>query len=354
MLFFKILETLASNFNRQALSNDVTFFNPVSDIMTQSEKPYFISALTAVDLLKAGETVALPTETVYGLAADARNAAAVNKIYRLKNRPHFNPLIVHALDLKAARSIAEFSPLAEKLSHAFQPGALTLVLPLKAEHGLAPAVTAGLPTVAIRIPAAPLMRTVLEEFGGLLAAPSANPSGAVSPARPEHVIKSFFNTFLPILDGGPCTAGLESTILSVTAEEEIYLLRPGPVTAEEITTLTGKRPLSDKGKGGVTAPGQLKSHYAPSVKVRLNAADVKKDEGFLAFGAESVPQAAKLIFQLSEKGDLEEAARNLFEGLHYLDAKKPDSIAVAPVPAIGKGAAINDRLTRAAADKDGT
>ena len=295
----------------------------------------------AVERLRAGAVVAIPTETVYGLASDASNADAVAQIYRAKGRPDFNPLIVHVPDHAAAERLAQFDDRASKLAVRFWPGPLTLVLPLQPDARVAKAVTAGLPTIALRCPAHPVMQAVLKQSGLALAAPSANRSGGISPTRAEHVARSFGEAMPLVLDAGPCAAGLESTIVAIR-ENGWQLLRPGPVTAAEIEALLDEPPLpvSD---AKIEAPGQLASHYAPSKPVRLNAREAQSGEWHIGFGAVAGDD------NLSPDGDLAEAAARLFDALHKGDASKATSIAVAPIPDEGIGVAINDRLKRAAA-----
>lgn len=295
----------------------------------------------AVERLRAGAVVAIPTETVYGLAADASNADAVAQIYRTKGRPDFNPLIVHVPDHAAAERLAQFDDRASKLAVRFWPGPLTLVLPLQPDARVAKAVTAGLPTIALRCTAHPMMQAVLKQSGLALAAPSANRSGGISPTRAEHVARSFGETMPLVLDAGPCAAGLESTIVAIR-ENGWQLLRPGPVTAAEIEALLDEPPLpvSD---AKIEAPGQLASHYAPSKPVRLDAREAQSGEWHIGFGAVAGDD------NLSPDGDLAEAAARLFDALHKGDASKATSIAVAPIPDEGIGVAINDRLKRAAA-----
>ncbi|MDH3262767.1 MAG: L-threonylcarbamoyladenylate synthase [Paracoccaceae bacterium] len=298
----------------------------------------------AAALLKAGELVAFPTETVYGLGADARDDRAVARIFEAKGRPRFNPLIVHVADLDPARRVAAFTPEAEALASAFWPGPLTLVLPLKPEAGISPLVTAGLDMVALRMPAHPLARALLAAFGGPLAGPSANPSGRVSPTRAEHVLDGLGGRIAAVLDGGPCAVGVESTIVGLDGAAR--LLRPGGLPAEAIEACLG-RPLVAAGEAArPTSPGQLASHYAPEAPLRLNAGKTRPGEVLLGFG----PGAAGARLNLSPAGDLVEAAANLFHYLRALDAEgKP--IAVSPIPETGLGRAINDRLRRAAAPR---
>ena len=298
------------------------------------------AAITAaMELLRSGQIVAIPTETVYGLAADASNADAVAKIYAAKGRPDFNPLIVHVADQSAAENLADFSPMAHQLAQAFWPGPLTLVLPLRPDADIAGAVTAGLPTIALRCPAHPVMQALLKKTGLNIAAPSANKSGGISPTRAEHVLAGLGGAVPMILDGGPCSAGLESTIVAVR-EHGWQILRPGPVTAADIERVLGTKPLAASGDD-IEAPGQLASHYAPSKAVRLNAAQPEPGEWHIGFGAIEGND------NLSASGDLAQAAANLFDALHRADASAALSISVAPIPHEGIGVAINDRLQRA-------
>lgn len=296
----------------------------------------------AAELLRAGQPVALPTETVYGLAARADDAAAVAAIYRAKGRPDFNPLIVHVADLAAARALALFDERAERLAQAFWPGPLTLVLPLRSGAPIAPAVTAGLPTIALRCPAHPLMRRVLVEGGLPLAAPSANRSGAVSPTSAHHVAASLGGRIAAILDGGACERGVESTIVALRADGSWQLLRHGPIPQGTLAQLLGEEPapLADR---RIEAPGQLASHYSPGKPVRLDASHAQPDEYWIGFG----PLAGET--SLSASGDLAAAAAQLYAALHLAAAAPQPRVAVAPVPLEGIGAAINDRLRRAAA-----
>jgi L-threonylcarbamoyladenylate synthase len=292
----------------------------------------------AASILASGGLVAFPTETVFGLGADARNDMAVARVFEAKERPDFNPLIVHLADIDAVHSIATLSGPAEALAAAFWPGPLTLVLPVAPDSGLSPLVTAGLDTVAVRIPAHPLAQQLLRAFGGPVAAPSANPSGRISPTTAAHVMAGLTGRIDAVLDGGPCTVGLESTIVG---DDPLALLRPGGLAVEDIEAVVG--PLA-AAQGGITAPGQLASHYAPDATVRLDANRAHPGEVMLGFG----PMQSDL--NLSPGGDLVEAAANLFGHLHRLNATgKP--IAVAPIPDVGLGRAINDRLRRAAAPR---
>lgn len=303
---------------------------------------YGMAALRdAADLIRMGQTVAITTETVYGLAADATNPDAVARIYAAKGRPSFNPLIVHVADMDMARSIAHFSPLAEQLAARFWPGPLTLVLPLRNDSDIASLVTAGLSTIALRCPAHPAMQGLIRESGRPLAAPSANASGSISPTRAKHVAASLNGRIPMILDAGPTEQGLESTII-VPEDSSIRLLRPGPVTVDMLEQSTGLR-VTRTDNGKVEAPGQLSSHYAPAKPLRLNAASARSGEFMIGLGTMACD------FNLSESGDLTQAASRLFDALHRADASPAVAIAIAPIPADGLGMAINDRLIRAAA-----
>lgn len=297
----------------------------------------------AVACLQAGELVALPTETVYGLAARADRPEAVAAIYRAKGRPDFNPLIVHVADLAMAERIARLDDRARALAARFWPGPLTMVLPLREGVGLAPAVTAGLPSVALRCPAHPVMAKVLSQLGLPLAAPSANRSGAVSPTEPGHVAASLAGRIAQIVDGGVCRAGIESTIVALREGGGWQILRPGPIDAAAIAEVLHSLPESPGGEGErIEAPGQLASHYAPGKPLRLNAEAAEADEFHIGFG----PVGG--TYSLSPSGDLAEAAVNLYAALHRAAADGQPRIAVAPIPAEGIGLAINDRLRRAA------
>ena len=286
----------------------------------------------AARLILAGEPVAVPTETVYGLAADATNAEAVARIYQAKGRPSFNPLIVHVPDLAAAEKIGEFGPQARDLAERHWPGPLTLVVPLREGTGLASIVTAGLPTIGLRVPSHPAMQALLRAVGRPLAAPSANASGAISPTRAEHVLKSLGGRIPLIIDRGATERGLESTIVAAT-DGGLRLLRPGPIQID------AERASGDK----IEAPGQLASHYAPSKPLRLDARVAATDEYLIGFADVGGDQS------LSASGDLIEAAARLFDLLHQAEASAKTRIAVAPIPDAGLGTAINDRLRRAAA-----
>jgi L-threonylcarbamoyladenylate synthase len=290
--------------------------------------------------LRAGELVAVPTETVYGLAARADSAEAVAKIYRAKGRPDFNPLIVHVATLDQAREIAEFDEQARALAERFWPGPLTLVLRLKQSASIAPAVTSGLPTIALRMPAHPVMQAVLRETGLPLAAPSANRSGGVSPTRAEHVMQSLGGRIGLVLDGGTCPQGIESTILA-TGSSGCRILRPGPIENHAFSDICPD--VMRAGDGPIEAPGQLASHYSPGKPMRLGAKEAGAGEFMVGFGTIAGDCT------LTKSGDLAEAAANLYACLHEAAASPHPMIAVAPVPTTGIGEAINDRLRRAAA-----
>jgi L-threonylcarbamoyladenylate synthase len=301
------------------------------------------------DILHSGNLLAIPTETVYGLAADATNSSAVAQIYRLKGRPSFNPLIVHCHSIAQIEKFAILNPIAYTLAHKFWAGALTLVLPLKNNHTLSPAVTAGLSTVAVRIPNHPLTLNLLRHFDKPLAAPSANISGKISPTNPHHVKKSFGDLCPPILDGGSCDIGLESTIIGFDECDNPVVLRSGGIPIESIEYVIGT--VKQYQGSDITAPGQLTSHYAPKNAVILNSVNPTSDDGFLAFG-KNIPKSAKIVYQLSQTGDLFEAAANLFDGLHFLESQNIHAIHVSPIPQTSIGHAICDRLSRAAAEKN--
>jgi L-threonylcarbamoyladenylate synthase len=292
-------------------------------------------------LLRDGELVAVPTETVYGLAARADSDEAVARIYAAKGRPDFNPLIVHVADIEQARRLATFDARAERLAGQFWPGPLTLVLPLHSEARLAPAVTAGLVTVALRSPAHPAMRMLLAAVGAPLAAPSANLSGGVSPTAAAHVGEGLDGAIAAVIDGGECAQGLESTIVALRADGSWQLLRPGPVTERELADVLG--PAVEVSDAGIEAPGQLANHYSPGKPVRLDAVRAEDDEFLIGFG--SVGGHCTL----SASGDLVEAAARLYASLHQAARSDKSRVAVAPVPDTGIGRAINDRLHRAAA-----
>lgn len=305
----------------------------------------------AAELILAGEPVAIPTETVYGLAADATNDRAVARIYEIKGRPSFNPLIIHVADIDMARRHVDFSPIAEKLAKAFWPGPLTLVLPRKAGSGISHLASAGLDTLAVRAPKGVFAQQIIKESGRPLAAPSANRSGSISPTTADHVRESLGDRVRLILDGGPCGVGVESTIVKIEGERAV-LLRPGGLPRADIERVIGAR-LETPASAAIEAPGMMQSHYAPRARLRLNAAAPKEREAFLGFGA--IADEGPAALNLSEKGDLVEAAANLFSHLRALDAicaeRGLQGIAAAPIPAFDLGEAINDRLIRAAAPR---
>jgi L-threonylcarbamoyladenylate synthase len=312
---------------------------------------------SAAHCLKQGGLVAFPTETVYGLGADAANAPAIARLYEAKGRPSFNPLIAHVGDVDAGRRIGYFDSTAMRLAEAFWPGPLTLVLPRSSDCTVADLATAGLDTVAVRVPGHPLARAILRAFAGPVVAPSANLSGHVSPTTAAHVHNDLAGRIDLIVDGGAVTVGVESTI--VGCFDTPMLLRPGGLPRSEIERVLGYRLArppedADNETGQPLAPGMLASHYAPRTPVRLNALHVEAEEALLAFGAASLPGAdtATAVMNLSERGDVAEAAANLFGHLRALDAKGTRIIAVMPVPAHGLGEAINDRLRRAAVGRE--
>ncbi|MFL9503683.1 L-threonylcarbamoyladenylate synthase [Rhodopseudomonas palustris] len=302
--------------------------------------------LQAANLLRSGRLVAFPTETVYGLGGDARQDETVARIFAAKGRPRFNPLIVHVPSLAAAERVAVFDARARAVATAFWPGPLTLVLPQRSGAGLSPLVTADLPTVAVRVPAHPVARALLEAFGGPLAAPSANPSGRVSPTRAAHVLAGLAGQIAAVLDGGACAVGVESTILGLDGDSP-RLLRPGGLPLEALEAALGQQIASGGSAAKPNAPGQLASHYAPAAAVRLNAHAAETGEILVGFG----PVRGDLT--LSAAGDLVEAAAALFHLLREADALAGPGgrIAFAPVPETGLGRAINDRLRRAAAPR---
>ncbi|MGH6694214.1 L-threonylcarbamoyladenylate synthase [Sphingopyxis sp.] len=294
----------------------------------------------AVALVAAGQPVAVPTETVYGLAADARNPQAVARIYAAKGRPDFNPLIVHVPDLAAAETLGVFGAVERALAARFWPGPLTLVVPRTLDCPVASIATAGLDTIALRVPGHRAMQALLAETGAPLAAPSANASGGVSPTRASHVLASLDGRIALVIDDGPTTAGVESTIARVK-DGAVEILRPGPVTVDMLAAASGLAVSGVKGSK-IVAPGMLESHYAPGKPVRLGASEFASDEYGIGFGAVAGD------YDLSASGDLTEAAAHLFDALHAGAASAKPKIAVAAIPFEGLGAAINDRLARAA------
>ena len=315
--------------------------------MTETLAPTEEGVSRAAMLLRQGGLVAFPTETVYGLGGDACDDRAVAAIYAAKGRPSFNPLIVHLPDLAAAEALAQFDDRARRLAAAFWPGPLTLVLPIRPAAGLSARVTAGLPTVALRVPAHPVAQALLAAFGGPLAAPSANPSGRVSPTRAGHVAEGLSGRIAAILDGGPCEVGLESTIVGLD-QGPACLLRPGGVPVEALERVLGHALVQGPDPARPVAPGQLASHYAPAARLRFGVTRPSKGEVWIGFG----PGTGGPI-TLSQSGNLDEAAANLFHALRQADriAGPEGRIAVAPVPDWGLGRAINDRLRRAAAPR---
>ena len=308
--------------------------------------PFSPATITlAADLIARGQPVAVPTETVYGLAGDATDGAAVAAIYAAKGRPAFNPLIVHVADLPAACALADLDATALRLAEAFWPGPLTIVARLRPDAQVARLATAGLATIALRVPAHPVMQAVLRAVGLPLAAPSANASGSISPTRAVHVVRSLGDRIPLVVDGGACPLGLESTIVA-TGASGVRLLRPGPIGVTALARIAGlpvPDPVWEGGGTGIEAPGQLLQHYAPSKPVRLRAVEPLAGEWLIGFG----PVAGHDT--LSSGGDLREAAARLFDTLHAADASDLPRIAVAPVPERDLGIAINDRLARAAA-----
>lgn len=296
----------------------------------------------AAQVLRESGLVAFPTETIYGLGADARNGKAVAGIFAAKGRPRFNPLIVHVRDLAEAETHAVFSDTARKLAEIFWPGALTLVLPRRTHTPLSELVSAGLDTVALRVPAHPVALALLQKADLPIAAPSANPSGRISPTMAVHVAAGLGRNVDLILDGGATPLGLESTVIGFDGDRAV-LLRPGAIARQAIESIAG--PLADAG-AAIRSPGQLESHYAPNATLRLNAREKESGELLLGFG----PSSPDAKLNLSPAGDLMEAASNLFAMLHELDRQGP-RIAVAPIPETGLGEAINDRLRRAAAPR---
>ena len=318
------------------------------------------SITKAAAAIKAGDVVVLPTETVYGLSANAADSNAVQKIYALKSRPQFNPLIVHGASIAHLQTIAEFDTRALNIAEAFFPAPLTLILPLKKNASVSDLVTAGLDTIAVRMPSHKVFQAVIKESNCLIAAPSANKSGEISPTAPHHVVHSLGDTCPLVIADGICSVGLESTILDLTQNNPV-ILRYGAVTADDLAHVLGSAPrfYSETNESNIKSPGQMLKHYAPRTPVRLNAIDVAPDEALLAFGstkfmgikgggfAHDLP--AGRFLNLSDTGDLTEAAHNLFSHLHKLDQSGAACIAVMNIPEIGIGYAINDRLTRAAA-----
>jgi L-threonylcarbamoyladenylate synthase len=323
---------------------------PTPTTATELLRPDAAGIARAAALLRAGELVAIPTETVYGLAGDAASDRAVAAIFAAKDRPRFNPLILHLAEMAQVAALARLTPMAEALAEAFWPGPMTLVLPLRPGAPVSALVTAGLPTVAVRLPAHPLARAVLEAFGGGLAAPSANPSGRISPVSAAHVMAGLGGRIAAVLDGGDCAVGLESTILDATGDSP-RLLRAGGLPVERIEAELGVAVARAAIGPRPSAPGQLAVHYAPRGALRMQATASRTGEVWIGFGPEAEGDAE---LNLSPEGDLVEAAARLFHLLHRADALAGPAgrIAVAPVPDEGLGRAINDRLRRAAAPRD--
>ena len=312
----------------------------------------------AAQIIREGGLVAMPTETVYGLAADATNDQAVARIFEAKSRPQFNPLIIHVTGSSMAERYANFSPLAKRFADAFWPGPLTLVLPRREDSPVSLLVSAGLDTIALRMPNHPIAQTLINSVDHALAAPSANRSGTISPTSPEHVHQSLGERIDMILDGGPCTIGVESTIVKIDADTAT-ILRPGGLAREEIEktldiSLSISSSSSSSANPRIEAPGMMSSHYAPVAPLRLNVENPEATEAYLAFG--SVPETSAHILNLSPQRNLREAAANLFAHLRKLDRLCSEhnlsGIAVAPIPSTELGEAINDRLSRAAAPRD--
>jgi L-threonylcarbamoyladenylate synthase len=301
----------------------------------------------ALAALKRGAVIGMPTETVYGLAADASDAKAVASIYAIKARPSFNPLISHVPTIDMARREGTMDARAEALAEAFWPGPLTLVVPAAPGGQTCELARAGLSTLALRIPAHPVALALLSAMDGPLSAPSANPSGRLSPTRAMDVALELGDAVEAVLDGGSCRAGIESTIVSIMPDSAPMLLRPGAIAREDIEAIVG--PLSNPEEQAIVAPGQLQSHYAPRASIRLDSEQAGPNEILLGFGPSAPPQACNL----SKSGDLTEAAANLYGLLRELDASGAETIAVMPVPRSGLGEAINDRLRRAAAPREG-
>ncbi|MEL6571724.1 MAG: L-threonylcarbamoyladenylate synthase [Pseudomonadota bacterium] len=315
----------------------------MTETTTQRLKDDPAGLAAAVDIWRAGGCVAFPTETVYGLGADARNDQAVAKVYAAKGRPSFNPLIVHVPDVSAVEALCHLTDSARQLVAAFWPGALTVVLPVRPDAGVSKLVTAGLETLAVRVPDHGLAQRLLASFGGAIAAPSANPSGRISPTTAAHVLDGLSGQIDAVMDGGACKVGLESTIVSCV--DTPRLLRAGGIPVEALEACLGQPMDSETTPTHVQAPGQLASHYAPRGTVRLNVVAPHTDEVLLGFGP------VESAVNLSSSGDMIEAAAQLFACLHQLDAMGASKIAVSPIPEVGLGRAINDRLRRAAAPR---
>jgi L-threonylcarbamoyladenylate synthase len=326
----------------------MSFHGPgTSKVMSELLQPDPAGLKRAAEKIQSGGLIAFPTETVYGLGADASNDVAVARIFSAKGRPSFNPLIIHVPSVAIAEKYVVFSEIARQLADSFWPGALTLVLPRTADCAISKLASAGLDTLAIRIPGHRLALQFLAECDRPLAAPSANPSGRISPTTAQHVIDGLGDAISGVLDGGACPVGVESTVVGFENNSPV-LLRPGGVTKEALEAAVGEV-LLHSDNGTISSPGMLLSHYAPACPVRLNATDKKPGEMFLGFGRE---QDKLSDINLSEAGDLTEATAKLFAAFHMLDEMQVQAIAVGPIPEIGLGVAINDRLRRAAAPRN--
>lgn len=316
-----------------------------------AQSPDTVPIRRGAEVLRAGGLVAFPTETVYGLGADATNDKAVAAIFAAKGRPSFNPLIAHLSDVAELDALVIMDDRARALAQSFMPGALTLVLPRRPDTPVSWLVSAGLDSLAVRVPAHPVARTLIRETGRPIAAPSANPSGSISPTTPLHVMEGLADKVDLVLGAGRCAIGVESTILDLTGPKA-KILRPGGVTHAQIESVIGAVEAPHHHTSTTpNAPGQLESHYAPHAQVRLHATSVEPDEALLAFGADCAIKGGAARLNLSEAGDLNEAAANLFAMLRQLDKESIKTIAVMPIPESGLGAAINDRLRRAAAPR---
>lgn len=316
---------------------------PIVSVDPAHPSAFRAAIAAAAKEIATGRLVAFPTETVYGLGADATNGEALARIFEAKGRPRINPLIVHVESAKAARRLVQFNPLALRLAEAFWPGGLTLVLPKSAKCPVHDLASAGLPTLAVRVPAHPVAQALILSAGVPIAAPSANASGEPSPTRAAHVAESLGGA-LTILDAGPCNAGLESTVVGFDGRQAV-LLRPGATPREEIEAITGPLAMPSDDGGRPASPGRMLRHYAPAARLRLNADVPREGELFIAFGPTEIDDA----LQLSEARSTREAAANLFALLREADKRGAEAVAVAPIPSTGLGEAINDRLERAAA-----
>lgn len=322
-------------YENDIMSEDDRIFKPTTDIITK-----------AGCVIRAGALVAFPTETVYGLGADATSETAVASIFAAKERPSFNPLIVHVSDIEAARKLVHFTDQAEKLAAAFWPGALSLVLPRRADSGLSLLVSAGLDTVAVRVPNHPIAKALLKAAGKPIAAPSANRSGQISPTQAAHVASSLPHKVEMILEGGACPVGLESTVVDACGSQ-VGFLRPGGVSIEELEACSGKLVFPSDAADAPKSPGMLSSHYAPDLPMRLNVMAKQEGELLLGFG----PDCTHADLNLSPTSNLREAAANLFCMMRALDQTGYKTLCVSPIPEHGLGLAINDRLKRAAAPR---